>query len=58
VHGASDKDAAYPAEGRVEPRDIIATIFHCLGYSPETEIQDTLGRPFPISRGEVIHQLV
>ena len=57
VHGASDKDAAYPMEGRVEPQDVIATIFHCLGYHPETVIHDTLGRPIPISRGEAIHQI-
>lgn len=58
VHGASDRDAAFPAEGRVEPRDIMATIFHCLGYQAETEIHDSLGRPFPISRGDVIHQIL
>ena len=54
VHGTSDKSAAYPIDGRVEPRDLIATIFHCLGYPPETEMHDSLGRPLPISRGEVI----
>ncbi|MDB5390496.1 MAG: hypothetical protein JWM11_6142 [Planctomycetaceae bacterium] len=58
VHGSSDRDAAYPVEGRVEPRDILATIYHCLGYPAETEIHDSLGRPFPISRGDVIHQLL
>ncbi len=58
VHGSSDRDGAFPDAGRVEPRDLIATIFHCLGYAPETEIHDTLGRPFPISRGEVIQQIV
>jgi hypothetical protein len=58
VHGSSDRDAAFPVEGRVEPRDVMATIFHCLGYHAETEIHDSLGRPFPISRGEVIHQIL
>jgi Protein of unknown function (DUF1501) len=58
VHGSSDKDAAYPIEGRVEPQDIIATIFYCLGYHPDTVIHDTLGRPIPVSRGEVIHQIL
>jgi len=58
VHGSSDKDAAYPVEGKVEPQDLIATIFHCLGYHPNTEIHDALGRPHPISRGDVVQQVL
>jgi hypothetical protein len=58
VHGASDAIGAYPKDGRVEPQDLTATIFHCLGLDPLTEIQDTLGRPFPISRGDVIRQVL
>ena len=58
VHGSSDKDAAYPLDGRVEPQDVIATIFHCLGFQPDMVIHDTLRRPIPISRGEVIHQIL
>ena len=57
VYGGSDKIGGQPKEGRVRPEDLTATIFHCLGYEPETEIQDTLGRPHPISRGEVIRQI-
>jgi hypothetical protein len=57
VCGASDRIAGYPKEGRVQPQDLTATIFHCLGYRPETEIHDALGRPFPISNGEVIRQV-
>ena len=29
--------AAYPKEGRVRPEDLSATIFHCLGYSPNAK---------------------
>jgi hypothetical protein len=58
VYGASDKNGAYPADGRVEGRDLIATIFHCLGYAPDTEIRDSLGRPLPLSRGQVIRAIV
>lgn len=58
VHGESDRDAAQPVSGRVSAADITATIFHLLGHSPETEIQDTLGRPLPLSRGEVIRAVV
>ena len=55
---ASDSIGSAPKEGRVQPQDVTATIFHCLGYPPETEIHDQLGRPVPISRGEVIRQAV
>ena len=58
VYGSSDRIGAYPAEGRVRPEDLSATIFHCLGYSPQTEYHDPLGRPHPISRGEVLHAIL
>jgi hypothetical protein len=58
VYGASDKIGGHPKDGRVPPQDLLATVFHCLGYRPETEVQDTLGRPLPVSRGQVIRQLV
>ncbi|MEO8499114.1 MAG: DUF1501 domain-containing protein, partial [Planctomycetota bacterium] len=58
VHGVSDSQAAYPASGRVEPQDITATIFHCLGYRPNTEIRDAFGRPMAISKGEPIGEIL
>ncbi|MBP88583.1 MAG: hypothetical protein CMJ64_18020 [Planctomycetaceae bacterium] len=58
VHGVSDSKGAYPASGRVEPQDITATVFHCLGYRPETEIHDTLGRPMVISKGHPIQAVL
>lgn len=54
VHGVSDRNGAYPVDGRVEPRDLIATIFHCLGYHPDTEVHDVLNRPIAITRGQPI----
>jgi len=58
VHGKSDAQAAFPVAGRVEPRDLLATIFHCLGHAPDTELHDTEGRPHPISRGRVIDEIL
>ena len=58
IYGASDAVGGYPQEGKVLPEDITATIFHCLGLDPMTEMHDTLGRPLPISRGEVIRQIL
>jgi hypothetical protein len=57
-YGASDRIGAYPAAGRVRPEDLSATICHCMGYAPQTEYRDPLGRPHPVSRGEVLHAII
>jgi hypothetical protein len=58
VYGASDKIGGHPKDGRVRPEDLQATIFHFLGHHPDTEVHDTLGRPLPISRGQVIRPIL
>ena len=58
VHGASDAHAAYPASDAVGPWDIAATIYHCLGISPETEVRDRIDRPLRICRGEPIRSIL
>ena len=58
VHGASDSIAAYPRDGRVRPEDLHATIYHCLGIDPHTEYHDAFGRPLPLTRGDVVHQVL
>ena len=58
VYGASDLMGAYPRTGLVRPEDMTATMFHCLGYSPETEFIDRQNRPNAISRGQVIQQVL
>ncbi|HEY2414818.1 MAG TPA: DUF1501 domain-containing protein [Pirellulaceae bacterium] len=58
VYGASDRMGAYPKDGLVRPEDITATMFHCLGISPDAEMHDTQGRPFSISRGQVLKPLL
>lgn len=58
VYGKSDKIGAYPAEMPTSPADLTATIFHCLGVDPHTETHDQHGRPFVISKGNPIRELV
>ncbi len=58
VHGASDSIAGFPRDGRVMPQDLLATIFHGLGMPADAEYQDSLGRPIPLSRGDVIRQIL
>jgi hypothetical protein len=56
--GASDEQGGWPASRLVRPQDITATIFHQMGYAADTEIHDPAGRPLPISRGDVIGEIV
>jgi hypothetical protein len=58
VHGQSDRIGGYPLEGRVEPQDLTATIFHCLGLAPQSEIHDRFGRPLAISKGNPIQPIL
>jgi uncharacterized protein (DUF1501 family) len=58
VYGASDRQGGHPKDGKVRPEDLTATIFHLLGYHADTELRDALGRPLPISRGEVIRSVL
>jgi hypothetical protein len=54
VIGRSDKIASDPAERRVSPKDILATIYHLLGIDPTEMITDRQGRPIPIVPGAEI----
>jgi hypothetical protein len=58
VIGATDKHAADPVTTPVRPSDYLATVFACLGFPPETIVQDAQGRPMPISRGRVLEELL
>ena len=58
VYGASDRTGAYPKDGRVTPQDLTATALHCLGFDPHAEIRDSLDRPFPASRGQVLRAIL
>ncbi|HLQ45163.1 MAG TPA: DUF1501 domain-containing protein [Planctomycetaceae bacterium] len=44
VHGRTDKIAAHVAADPVSPQDVFATGYHCLGFGPETAIEDPQGR--------------
>lgn len=54
IHGRSDRNGAYPVDGRVDPADLIATVLHCLGYPPGAEVHDVQNRPIPVTRGRVL----
>jgi hypothetical protein len=54
VYGASDRFAAYPSTNPVSPAEVAATIYHCLGIDPRTQITDQQGRPLVIGTGSPI----
>jgi hypothetical protein len=58
VYGSSDRSAAYPSTNPVSPSDLAATIYHCLGIDPRTEITDQQGRPLVIGQGKPILALL
>ncbi len=58
VYGSSDRLAAYPATNPVTPQDLAATIYHLLGIPPELTVRDLQGRPYALSTGEPIGDLL
>jgi len=46
--GKSDEIGAYPAEKPVQPKEIVATIFHALGLDLESHLPGPQQRPFPL----------
>ncbi|HWB10635.1 MAG TPA: DUF1501 domain-containing protein [Pirellulales bacterium] len=58
VYGSSDRNAAYPASQPVSPADLAATIYHCLGINPRSQVSDQQGRPLHITLGEPVHGIL
>ena len=58
IHGSSDRFAAYPASSPTTPADLVATIYHSLGVSPDLQLRDNLGRPLTICEGTPIHPIL
>jgi uncharacterized protein (DUF1501 family) len=46
--GKSDEIGAYPAEKPVQPKEIVATIFHALGLDLDSHLPGPQQRPFPL----------
>lgn len=58
VVGASDSHAAYPTSDPIGPWDISATMYHLLGIAPKTHVYDRQQRPFLLSPGRVVSDLL
>jgi arylsulfatase A-like enzyme len=58
VYGSSDRLAAYPASNPVTPQDLAATMYHLLGIDRHLTIRDAQGRPYALSTGEPVWDLL
>jgi hypothetical protein len=59
AHGSTDAHGMAPATEPCTPDDVCATIFHCLGIDPHTELMSSSNRPIQLFReGRVIEKLL
>lgn len=59
VIGRTDKEAGFPDERPVSPKDVLCTIYHLLGIDPHMTILNAEQRPMPlVEGGEVMHDLL
>jgi hypothetical protein len=57
VYGSSDRIAGFPKDNHVSPADLLATIYHSLGFAAAGEILDRENRPQALCTGRVIERL-
>ncbi|MFN0056452.1 MAG: DUF1501 domain-containing protein [Planctomycetales bacterium] len=48
VVGATDRDAGTPTDRPISPKDVLATMYHLLGYDPHTRVPDRSGSLIPL----------
>ena len=59
VHGASDSIGGRPSNLPVTPADIVASVYQCLGISPDLELRDNQNRPYQlVPWGNAIRELM
>ncbi|MFN0019959.1 MAG: DUF1501 domain-containing protein [Pirellulaceae bacterium] len=58
VLGESDRQGAFPKSDKIDPVDLQATMYHCLGLNLQNPIYDQLHRPHAITTGKVVRQLL
>ena len=58
VIGKTDKIGGTVLDNPISPKDVLATIYHLLGYDPDSIITDRQNRPQPLVHGSVIRELL
>lgn len=57
VHGKSDKTGSQPVENAVHPAEILATIYHSFGISPDTIVYNHLNQPRELVKAKAVTEL-
>ncbi|MDA1275330.1 MAG: DUF1501 domain-containing protein [Verrucomicrobia bacterium] len=57
VHGKSDTTASSPLEEPVHPMEVLATIYHSFGISPETIVYNHLNQPRELVKAQALGKL-
>jgi hypothetical protein len=58
IHGASDRQAAFPSRDPYKPEDLAATIYEIMGIPADTVVQDSQGQPHHLIRGTPIQPIL
>ena len=54
VYGKSDEHASSPADNPVHPTQLLATIYHALGISPDTIVYNHLNQPRELVQAKIV----
>ncbi|HEX2748140.1 MAG TPA: DUF1501 domain-containing protein [Verrucomicrobiales bacterium] len=57
VHGKSDKTGSAPLEHPVHPNELLATIYHAFGISPDTIVYNHLKQPRELVKAAAVTEL-
>jgi hypothetical protein len=57
VHGKSDATASAPVDDPVHPMELLASIYHSLGISPETIVYNHLNQPRELVKAQAVTAL-
>jgi hypothetical protein len=58
VYGSSDAIGGYPKDGKLEPQDLTATLFHLLGIGHDAFFPHPTGRPIKVTEGQPLAALL
>ncbi len=57
VHGKSDATASAPLDSPVHPNELLATVYHSFGISPDTIVYNHLNQPRELVKGQAVSAL-
>jgi hypothetical protein len=58
VYGKSDKTGSAPLENPVHPRELLATLYHCVGVNPATIVYNHLNQPRELVQADAVTSIL